>query len=170
MPTDDERREVAARLRSLAGGYVTIGEIEMALGIRLSQEVDLERDARNLRHLADLIEPSCDRERLLSIAAVMAKDSIVAAENNVSVNPPYIFHQARYIAESCGETLESIRSRDVQEVGVSIIPEEAIVDRDALLALADEMDMAYPDSRDVAVEYIEDYARRIREACGEVEA
>lgn len=42
-------------------------------------------------------------------------------------------------------------------------------DRDALLALADEMDMAYPDSRDVAVEYIEDYARRIREALGEVE-
>ena len=43
------------------------------------------------------------------------------------------------------------------------------IDRDALLELADEMDMAYPDSRDVAVEYIDDYARRIREACGEVE-
>lgn len=36
------------------------------------------------------------------------------------------------------------------------------VDRDALLVLADEMDGAYPDSRDVAVEYIEDYAHRIR--------
>lgn len=40
------------------------------------------------------------------------------------------------------------------------------IDRDALLELADEMDRAYPDSRDVAVEYIDDYARRIREACG----
>lgn len=39
-------------------------------------------------------------------------------------------------------------------------------DRDALLELADEMDGSYPDSRDVAVEYIDDYARRIREACG----
>jgi len=40
------------------------------------------------------------------------------------------------------------------------------VDRGALLELAEEMDRAYPDSRDVAVEYIDDYARRIREACG----
>ena len=184
MPTNDERREVAERLRSLAGGYVTIGEIEMALGIRpSSKEVDLERDARNLRHLADLIEPSCDRERLLSIATVMAKDSIVAAENNVSVNPPYIFHQARYIAESCGETLESIRSRDVQEVGVSIIPEEAIVDRDALLELADEFEDTANELLELVGEAGDDirpyisnsaegalsYARRIREACGEGE-
>lgn len=41
-------------------------------------------------------------------------------------------------------------------------------DRTALLELADEMDAAYPDSRDVAIEYIEDFARRIREACREV--
>lgn len=41
-----------------------------------------------------------------------------------------------------------------------------MVDRDALLELAEEMDRAYPDSRDVAVEYIDDYARRIREALG----
>lgn len=48
-------------------------------------------------------------------------------------------------------------------------PSASPIDRDALLELADEMDGAYPDSRDVAVEYIDDYARRIREACGEVE-
>ena len=60
MPTDDERREVAARLRSLAGGYVTIGEIETALGLGASSPyVDLDRDARGLRRLADLIEPDC---------------------------------------------------------------------------------------------------------------
>ena len=41
-------------------------------------------------------------------------------------------------------------------------------DRTALLELADEMDAAYPDSRDVVIEYIEDFARRVREACREV--
>ena len=59
MISDDERREVARKLRELAGGYVTIGELESALGICLSSpEVDLERDERDLHRLADLIEPS----------------------------------------------------------------------------------------------------------------
>ena len=59
MVTDDERRRVAEMLRSLAGGYVTIGEMEDALGICMSSPIiDLERDARDLHRLADLIEPS----------------------------------------------------------------------------------------------------------------
>ena len=58
MITDTERREVARMLRELAGGYVTTGELESALGICLSSpEVDLERDAKDLHRLADLIEP-----------------------------------------------------------------------------------------------------------------
>ena len=40
------------------------------------------------------------------------------------------------------------------------------IDRDALLALADEMDDACPESASVAIGYIDDYARRIREAVG----
>ena len=36
----------------------------------------------------------------------------------------------------------------------------------ALLALADEMDVACPESASVAIGYIDDYALRIREACG----
>ena len=67
--TDDERWRVAERLRGLAGGYVTIGEVEEALGVRISPpRVDLDRDARNLSRLADLIEPSCDRDALLALA------------------------------------------------------------------------------------------------------
>ena len=70
--TDDERRHVATKLRSLAGGYVTIGEIEDALGICMSSPiVDLERDARDLHRLADLIEPTCDHEALLKLADAM---------------------------------------------------------------------------------------------------
>lgn len=73
MISDDERREVARRLRELAGGYVTIGELESALGICLSSpEVDLERDARDLHRLADLIEPTCDHDALLELANDMA--------------------------------------------------------------------------------------------------
>ena len=40
------------------------------------------------------------------------------------------------------------------------------IDRDALLALADEMNDACPESASVAIGYIDDYALRIREACG----
>lgn len=59
MITDEERREVARRLRKLAGGYVRVGDFEKALGIDMtSPTVDLERDARNINRLADLIEPS----------------------------------------------------------------------------------------------------------------
>lgn len=45
-------------------------------------------------------------------------------------------------------------------------PDASGIDREALMELAEEMDEVFPDSRDVAVEYIEDYARRIREALG----
>ena len=59
MVTDEERREVARRLRELAGKYVTLGELESILGIALtSGKVDICRDAEDLNRLADLIEPS----------------------------------------------------------------------------------------------------------------
>ena len=46
------------------------------------------------------------------------------------------------------------------------IPDYMGIDRDALLALVDEMDDACPESGSVAIGYIDDYARRIREAVG----
>ena len=46
------------------------------------------------------------------------------------------------------------------------IPDYMGIDRDALLALVDEMDDACPESASVAIGYIDDYARRIREAVG----
>lgn len=42
-------------------------------------------------------------------------------------------------------------------------------DRDALLALAEEMDNACPESASVAIGCIDDYALRIREALGVIE-
>lgn len=58
MITNEERREVAEKLRKLAGTYVTLGDLQEALEIDLtSPDVDIERDAKNLNRLADLIEP-----------------------------------------------------------------------------------------------------------------
>ena len=138
MPTDTERREVAARLRG----------------------IDAER---------------LDRERLLAIATVMAADSVRSAKQGSSVSPVYILHAARNIAEACGETFGSIRNRELAKWGTSIVPKETIVDRDALLRLARYMDKDVAEteahfSNVISTKSVSDYARCIREACGEEEA
>ena len=107
-----------------------------------------------------------DRERLLAIATVMAADSVRSAKQGSSVSPVYILHAARNIAEACGETFGSIRNQELAKCGTSIVPKETIVDRDALLAIADEMNDACPESASVAIGYLDDYACRIREAVG----
>ena len=88
--------------------------------------------------------------------------------NVVDKNP--VRHHLRVLYEiyaAVGLNDDGVDAIDLFDLLADLI--EPSCDRDALLELADEMDMAYPDSRDVAVEYIEDYARRIREACGEGE-
>ena len=135
MATDDERREVARRLRELAD---YCDENEMSLsdddwpGI-LSDYIWPEDGGYHIydddcRRLADLIEPSEPKVKCVA---------------EVKVD---------------GEKLEKL----VHEAVV----EYAGVDRDALLALADEMDERapygwYSGERDS----LRDYARRIREAC-----
>ena len=141
MATDDERREVARRLRGCREGWSS-GECYYAIihALGLSDTSREDGGAALYAHLADLIEPSCDRERLLAIATVMAADSVRSAKQGSSVSPVYILHAARDIAEACGETFGSIRNRDLTEWGTSIVPKELVVDRDALLALADELE------------------------------
>ena len=53
-----------------------------------------------------------------------------------------------------------------EEDGELVTLRMAPVDLCALLALADEMDDACPESASVAIGYIDDYALRIREAVG----
>ena len=89
----------------------------------------------------------------------MAADSVRSVKQGISVSPVYILHAARNIAEACGETFGSIRNRELAEWGTSIVPKETIVDRAALLALADECDSVH----------MHKVARRIREALGAVE-
>lgn len=233
MPTDEERREVARRLREMAEERFDFCAHNVALEIglddpsdfddlfdeeheeawlRLADLIDPPAAAHecvpgecplNVRHDNDLIEPSeracyyydsetnrcgcydtrlVDRERLLAIATMMAADSVRSVKQGISVSPVYILHAARNIAEACGETFGSIRNRELAKWGTSIVPKETIVDRDALLKLADEMEQAgkeyryqanenavYSDLIDDAPEEFVEYARRIREALGEVE-
>lgn len=53
MPTNDERRDVARRLRSISGSHVTKGEYEKA--------IMLKDGCDELERLADLIEPEPER-------------------------------------------------------------------------------------------------------------
>ena len=144
MTNDTERREVARRLRGFITDdsvYATVdaGYVLHAIGLYYKDVDRIYFSGYDVVRLADLIEPSCDRERLLAIATVMAADSVRSAKQGIIVSPVYILHAARDIAEACGETFGSIRNRELAEWGTSIVPKETIVDRDALLALADEM-------------------------------
>lgn len=197
MTTDSERREVARRLREAASYYesmerdVDFYPVESALGLKPTGETAYTQES--VRSLADLIEPSgyecvpeecplnvrhdndrIDQERLLAIATMMAADSVRSAKQGSSVSPAYILHAARNIAEACGETFGSIRNRELAKWGTSIVPKETIVDRDALLALADEMErradlpsLTVAGQDLVFSEFLVGYARRVRKACGE---
>ena len=126
MPTDEERREVARRLREAASYYGSMGRdvdfypVENALGLKPAGETAYTPES--VRSLADLIEQSghecvpgecplnvrhdndhTDRERLLAIATLMAADSVRSVKQGSSVSPVYILHAARNIAEACGE-------------------------------------------------------------------
>ena len=184
MATDDERREVARRLRELRGGWSS-GECYYAIIHALELPDTSREDGGHALYgaLADLIEPRCDRERLLAIATMMAANSVRSAKQGISVSPVYTLHAARNVAEACGETFGSIRNRELAKWGTSIVPKETIVDRDALLALADNLDSSAgmllkqndldPNRKRRGMR--RDHAKslmaasdRIREACGEV--
>ena len=171
MTTIEERREVARRLREtgeeLGSAALLWYHIAKIIGVRTATDGKTACDM-----LADLIEPSCDRERLLAIATLMAADSVRSVKQGISVSPVYILHAARNIAEACGETFGSIRNRELAKWGTSIVPKETIVDRDELLDLADEME-AFAETEycaqaiyDAACNSINAFADRIREAVG----
>ena len=195
--TDDERREAARKLREIELMRLPDSDSEMeaiheAVGCWFGQP---HFDQEVTDRLADLIEPSeracyyydsetnhcgcydtrlVDRERLLAIATMMAADSVRSVKKGDSVSPVYILHAARNIAEACGETFGSIRDRELAEWGTSIVPKETIVDRDALLALADRMEgyarFCKERSIQVGINIVECYALLIREAVDACEA
>ena len=69
MITDDERREVARRLRKCRGGWSS-GECYYTIIHALGLPDTSREDGGHALYsaLADLIEPSCDRDALLALA------------------------------------------------------------------------------------------------------
>ena len=62
MPINDKRREIAERLREIAGEYVTTDDFQRVIGFSISTEIDIDRDAEELQYLADLIDSTCEVE------------------------------------------------------------------------------------------------------------
>ena len=80
MPTDDDRREVAAKLREDTRRYLLEGRFcNPEMGHRLAKAIGCRYFGAGPQisdlfpRLADLIEPSCDREALLEEAKELEK-------------------------------------------------------------------------------------------------
>lgn len=154
MVTDDERREVAQRLREVEGYAIPdrrIADHPITVEVIAAAVMyDLPDVKGMLGRLADLIEPSCDRDTPQKVAEDM-------------------FGKMRHSTKEEADAYEAmLKSKSV---------EIHSVDRDALLKLADEMERmpqcelcpaeiidcsAHPDGcPDALLHY---YARRIRDA------
>ena len=123
MPTDDERRRVAERMRASAGKYdFCASNIALDMGIVGSDY----SEGYNARHhvawlrLADLIEPApkcseaapkCDRDALLALADKMAMMpqcdlcpvTVSCTEHADGCAGALMGHYASSIREACGE-------------------------------------------------------------------
>ena len=118
-PTDDERRDVAERLRELGKlAYSPDNTYELmadALGVD-----DFEGTDELFARLADLIEPEsgqnrdsvqirvqkgpeCDREAVLNVAESMDSYAWLMVQLGVDTVPDVILGYVRRIREACGE-------------------------------------------------------------------
>ena len=153
MPTDDERREVARRLREDAKRYLLEGRFcSNEMPHRLAKAIECRymgagpQISELFPRLADLIEPSCDRDTPQKAAEEM-------------------FGKMRHSTKEEADAYDAM----LKSKSVEIHP----VDRDALLRLARYMDKDVAEteahfSNVISTKSVSDYARRIREACGEV--
>ena len=149
MVTDDERREVAARLRKAIG----LTEFAEVLGFNWTDDSDwVWNDVSNL--VADLIEPSCDRDAPQKVAEEM-------------------FGKMRHSTKEEADAYDAM----LKSKSVELHP----VDREALLDMEDEMfesatglaliseleeDADLKDLQTTMAKVLFGYARRIREALG----
>lgn len=102
MTNDSERREVARRLRELKDPYWAGGNSSEASMDVMGVESYLRRNGLS-SNLADLIEPSCDRDALLRLARYMDKD-VAETEAHFSnvISTKSVSDYARRIREACG--------------------------------------------------------------------
>ena len=152
MISDEDRREVARRLRKAIG----LTEFAEVLGFNWTDDSDwVWNDVSNL--VADLIEPTCDRDAPQKVAEEM-------------------FGKMRHSTKEEADAYDAM----LKSKSVEIHP----VDRDALLGMEDEIfesatglaliseleeDAELKDLQTTMAKVLFGYARRIREACGEVD-
>lgn len=143
MPTDDERREVARRLREVQADVIPGTKTEVhPIARRIIGVVcgyDLPDFQGLLGRLADLIEPSCDRDTPQKVAEEM-------------------FGKMRHSTKEEADAYDAM----LKSKSVEIHP----VDHDALLALADEMESEGLNGCASGPVNVGEFARRIREAVG----
>lgn len=160
MPTDEERREVARRLRSVGLDDIrysdAICEVMMCADLTCVGDEDChgsderpECVVRVFARLADLIEPSCDRDTPQKVAEEM-------------------FGKMRHSTKEEADAYDAMLKSKSVEIHT--------VDRDALLALADEIhglvenqEIRFFHAVQVHESTLATIERRIREACGEGE-
>ena len=101
MISDEERREVARRMRMLAAReHLSIPVLATTI------ECECSDDAHLWKRLADLIEPSCDREALLALAEELSGNILVVPAVYGTYQSGYVAacqDIARSIREACGE-------------------------------------------------------------------
>ena len=80
MVSDDERHRVAERLRELARDVDEVSDFDLARALGLEATSRYGYDSGDVLRLADLIEPSCDRDALLALADEMDRDGKIQRE------------------------------------------------------------------------------------------
>lgn len=177
MPTDDERREVARRMRETAEGKFDFCAHNVALEIGMDDPSDFDDcfDGEHLeawRRLADLIEPPYpdatasykgwraevyDPDGVLASPSNVAADLVRAHADGKAPSEPKV----RCVAEVKvdGERLEEL----VHDAAVELTG----IDREALLEVLDEMEITVKCAGpDVERDYVENWANEVREALG----
>ena len=168
--SDTERREVARRLREYSGGRKAfhLGRLCAACGIDKSRLMSrtTDADAEAWAHLADLIDPSEPKVKCVAEVKIDG-EQLEKLAHDAAVE---IFGKMRHSTKEEADAYDAM----LKSKSVEIHP----VDRDALLALADEMDRdgRVQRERQKAGEQwlidgldVMEYARRIREALRVVE-
>ena len=97
LPTDEERREVARRLRKAIG----LTEFAEVLGFNWTDDSDWGwKDVSSL--VADLIEPSCDRDALLALADKMSRYASLRKSHGMDVDTMAVMAWVHRIREALG--------------------------------------------------------------------
>lgn len=182
MPTDDERRKVARNIRenySRSGlGCKVASTYNIALAVGIVPEI-IVGDVELWNRLADLIEPSCDRDTPQKVAEEMfgkmrhsMKEEADAYDDMLKSKSVEIYPINREELLALVDEMDEVaqRRRSMGYEGFAIGDEDrASRIREALMELADEMD-AYTKcddercGREMPPRVIHDFARRIREA------